>query len=76
MCSNPNDFDRAEKRVFLYVFFLPPSRAPPSLPGALTPIIPIHHEKMNRQVEKEKKKKGKRKKKKGKKKAWAQMYMI
>lgn len=45
----------------------------PSLPGALTPIIPIHHEKMNRQVEKEKKKKekrkkGKRKKKKGTKK--------
>lgn len=31
-----------------------------SLPGALTPIIPIHHEKMNRQVEKEKRKKEKK----------------
>lgn len=54
MCSNPNDLDRAEKRGIPICLFSP------SLPRALTPIIPIHHEKMNRQVVKEKRKKEKK----------------
>lgn len=54
MCSNPNNLDsRAEKRgIPICLFFF--------LPRALTPIIPIHHEKMNRQVVKEEKEKGKK----------------